>query len=338
MTRSELTKLSKSQLVRRATDLGLEPDANATKPRLIDAIIAKQYSDQMIDDLNRQVAELAAHTPVVHRYDSTRQAYAASQTDDNVRDGDVLLAVRPGRPAVAAVLTSAWPVVVDADEETAGQFHIPTPTINWADLNDTGADYTRSVQLARDAVAAETTPAAQDDTPAEATPAAKPARTPKTPKASAGHRCECSRWRIVPGDDTPAMDTDTGCDATTQRRFAPGHDAKLKGLLVRAAAASLRVQHDGEEPVDPMAAASTYGFSHQVGKAVQSRRADATRRETLAARQATRRVTGRVNSPSDPPKVCIDCGKLPALPGNDRCRADALTHAMAALQTAHANR
>lgn len=51
-------------------------------------------------------------------FPDSRTAYDASQTNDAIHDGDVLLVPGEGR---AAVLVSAWPVAVGAGD--AGAFH-----------------------------------------------------------------------------------------------------------------------------------------------------------------------------------------------------------------------
>lgn len=53
----------------------------------------------------------------VHFFNSTGEAYDASQCDENIHDGDVLI-VRNER--VAGVLDQAWPVAVS---EARGHFH-----------------------------------------------------------------------------------------------------------------------------------------------------------------------------------------------------------------------
>jgi hypothetical protein len=53
----------------------------------------------------------------VHTFGSTGEAYDASQCDDNIKNGDVLII--PSE-RVAGVLVEAWPVAVTAE---CGHFH-----------------------------------------------------------------------------------------------------------------------------------------------------------------------------------------------------------------------
>lgn len=43
--------------------------------------------------------------------------------------------------------------------------------------------------------------------------------------------CSCSKFEIAKADGTKV---NTGCTSVTKKVFAPGHDAKLKSLLVQA--------------------------------------------------------------------------------------------------------
>ena len=74
--------------------------------------------------------------------------------------------------------------------------------------------------------------------------------------------CTCSLIRIFAEDGTL---TTTGCVATTKRTFAPGHDARMKGFLIRAGIAGhkVRIGADGEER-SAQAVADQFGFGNQV--------------------------------------------------------------------------
>lgn len=80
----------------------------------------------------------------------------------------------------------------------------------------------------------------------------------------------------------------TGCEAETTRTFAPGHDAKLKGFLIRAGRAGHKVRMLGsEDEMSPVAAASRYGFAHMV--------ADGIKRQTKKTKKAQpKKVTAKV--------------------------------------------
>jgi hypothetical protein len=73
-------------------------------------------------------------------------------------------------------------------------------------------------------------------------------------------RCACSSFVAVATDGT----TDRlVCTQTTKRTFAPGHDAKLKGFLIRAGRAGLLISTE-QGNVEPTAIADLFGFGHMV--------------------------------------------------------------------------
>jgi len=53
----------------------------------------------------------------VHQFNSTGEAYDASQTSDIIKDGDVLVV---GREQIVGVLLEAWPCAVT---DSHGEFH-----------------------------------------------------------------------------------------------------------------------------------------------------------------------------------------------------------------------
>lgn len=107
--------------------------------------------------------------------------------------------------------------------------------------------------------------------------------------------CACQHFEIeiwngeVPEGADPADYVDyvgTGCSQKTRRTFAPGHDAKLKGLLIQAGADG----HGVRREVGGMASigkaekiAEAFGFEHQVKAGIQRLRAQ---REAKAAKKA----------------------------------------------------
>jgi len=102
---------------------------------------------------------------------------------------------------------------------------------------------------------------------------AKPAKVVKTPSP-----CACSFYT---GTDAKGNALDTECEAVTVRTFGPGHDAKLKSLLIKVAIAGGQVtkttDEDGEVDLEPTHAAEEYGFRTQVekGLAVHQAKLDA---------------------------------------------------------------
>jgi hypothetical protein len=133
------------------------------------------------------------------------------------------------------------------------------------------------------------------------------AKTAKTQTAAAEsaqptlHDCECSRYEIEqwtgevpegadPGDFLELLGT--GCVQQTARTFAPGHDAKLKALLIRAGheGSGVRRNDGGMASVsDAMHWAEFHGFAHMV-KAGMNRAARkyADREARKIAREAER--------------------------------------------------
>lgn len=110
-------------------------------------------------------------------------------------------------------------------------------------------------------------------------------------------RCQCRDY----------VDATTGvslsCDGVTYRKFAPGHDARLKGFLIQAGRSGhqIKVRESGET-VTPVEAASRYGFAHQVRAGVSrsspaepaTPKAAATSPDTLVARVGRWSYRGRV--------------------------------------------
>lgn len=73
--------------------------------------------------------------PRVHRFPTSGEAYNASQTSDDIRDGDVLSVPEE---LVVGVLIEAWPVAIG---ETTGEFHEADPLLDWNAIKTTASDY-----------------------------------------------------------------------------------------------------------------------------------------------------------------------------------------------------
>lgn len=82
----------------------------------------------------------------VHRFDTSGAAYNQSQTDDSIRDGDILLVAPEGR---VAVLVEAWPVIVvgPAGDEAGYAFHAMNDGLTWDTFRD--GQYAGSAAAAR---------------------------------------------------------------------------------------------------------------------------------------------------------------------------------------------
>jgi hypothetical protein len=94
--------------------------------------------------------------------------------------------------------------------------------------------------------------------------------------------CACSLFAAVAADGTR---TTTGCTATTRRTFAPGHDARLKGFLIRAGKAGHLVATPEGTQEFPAKVAERFGFAHMVREGIarpSRRKADATPRVVTA--------------------------------------------------------
>lgn len=82
-------------------------------------------------------------------------------------------------------------------------------------------------------------------------------------------QCTCSRYQV----ETPEGVVGTDCTSVTRKKFAPGHDAKLKSLLVQAGANghSVRVtEEDGSVSVmGHSAAAKLHGMVEHVEKGIE---------------------------------------------------------------------
>lgn len=119
--------------------------------------------------------------------------------------------------------------------------------------------------------------------------------------ATAQNPCTCS---TVYAFDADGQIFTTGCVKTTARRFAPGHDARLKGFLIKHGAAghTVRRQVGGTTVATTIdAIADGYGFGHQVRAGIK-RAADKafaklirdTKRQAKATHETPKQVTCKV--------------------------------------------
>lgn len=94
----------------------------------------------------------------------------------------------------------------------------------------------------------------------------------RTDKAE--YPCLCAQYVVV-DPETGEQKAETGCDQKTRSRFAPGHDAKLKSLLINAGVHGWRVvERDDRAGVQrrPMTIANRFRFGPQVKRAIDNRR------------------------------------------------------------------
>lgn len=109
----------------------------------------------------------------------------------------------------------------------------------------------------------------------------KPARAPKLVTLTP---CLCGKYAVESKTAEGTERLVTGCDREVKSNFAPGHDAKLKSMLINAGATGqpvIRTEADGSEiTMDALDAASEFGFSGTVEAGI------AKASEKLAAKQA----------------------------------------------------
>jgi len=92
--------------------------------------------------------------------------------------------------------------------------------------------------------------------------------------------CTCSLV-VAFANDTDEVLT-TGCTATTKRTFAPGHDARLKGFLIRAGIADQLVRIGDDVNTSPEAIAEQFGFAHMVRTGIKNGKDKAAAKEFAA--------------------------------------------------------
>lgn len=87
-------------------------------------------------------------------------------------------------------------------------------------------------------------------------------RTAKIAKVA----CACAK--VAVRTETGEVRT-TGCTAETRRTFAPGHDARLKGFLIRAGVEGHDVKVGEDEVRDAQAVADQFGFGYMVAEGIK---------------------------------------------------------------------
>lgn len=105
--------------------------------------------------------------------------------------------------------------------------------------------------------------------------------------------CLCRSYAV----ETPEGLTGIDCDRETVSNFAPGHDAKLKSLLIGAGAEGYRVvktTDEGEQVMTAQEAANEFAFGAHVekgiAKQVERAQAKANREAERAAKREARKV------------------------------------------------
>lgn len=109
--------------------------------------------------------------------------------------------------------------------------------------------------------------------------------------------CACSGFAAV---DAKGKTTRTGCTAETRRTFAPGHDARLKGFLIRAGVQGdlIRTPEGGADQTAEKVA-ERFGFGHMVREGIArgaEREFARTLREVAKAGKASHKTPAKVSA------------------------------------------
>ncbi len=102
--------------------------------------------------------------------------------------------------------------------------------------------------------------------------------------------CTCS---LVVAFTEDGRELTTGCTATTKRTFAPGHDARLKGFLIRNGAEGNLVRVGDDVNTSAQAVANQFGFSGMVADGIAKAQARAIAKKAPKAK-APKKVTAKV--------------------------------------------
>lgn len=116
--------------------------------------------------------------------------------------------------------------------------------------------------------------------------------------AQAVKPCTCSK--VTTRTETGEL-VSTGCTQTTKRIFAPGHDARLKGFLIRAGVEGQDVQVGDDTPRSAQQVADQFGFGYMVAEGIKAG-AERAFKKTLrdlaksakASHQTPKQVTAKV--------------------------------------------
>lgn len=98
--------------------------------------------------------------------------------------------------------------------------------------------------------------------------------------------CACS---LYSGQDVKGNELSTGCTEKTVRTFRPGHDAKLKSLLIKVGSAGnevIKTVGDEVTSMQPVHAAEEYGFRNLVEKSLETAKGREDARKAKAAKRA----------------------------------------------------
>lgn len=107
-----------------------------------------------------------------------------------------------------------------------------------------------------------------ENAPVEAT---EEASAPEVRKPKAATPCACSLYKVLVSEGEVI---ETHCTATTVRSFVPGHDAKLKSMLIKAAIAGHEVERTNDDGTETFLtarqAAEDFNFASHIDKGVET--------------------------------------------------------------------
>jgi hypothetical protein len=99
--------------------------------------------------------------------------------------------------------------------------------------------------------------------------------------------CQCSTFTAY--DTERDVEYTTGCNAQTARDFAPGHDARLKGNLIRWAVLGYEIRV-GDTTKSAEGWAASYGFGYMVAAGIKRTQARAAAKTEKVAKRINKRV------------------------------------------------
>jgi hypothetical protein len=135
--------------------------------------------------------------------------------------------------------------------------------------------------------------------------------------------CACSEFEIgntvMLDDETPDfVGKTTGCESQTRRVFAPGHDARLKSLLIEAGIADMEVRYGVGLTVttDAVNAARQFGFADMVAAGIQRGIAKAAAKaEKANAPKAARKPAAKKNKEAAAERAAALTAKMAEVAG-----------------------
>lgn len=114
--------------------------------------------------------------------------------------------------------------------------------------------------------------------------------------------CACGQSEFIKADGSTYH---TNCTQDTKRTFAPGHDARLKGFLIRAAVLGQKVRI-GTKTLHPMEVANSHGFGYQVQAGIDNATSRAANKKTKPAAASKPRALASVKALPSKPKTFLE--------------------------------